>query len=104
MHCTHHNHALVLDQHIEITAAQHRLIASGVHWAELFHNHFTGQLVICHGQFESGGIMSDGVAEEQYLDHRQADNEQHHPAKKIRQKFVKVDEHKLLNYGPTSAS
>lgn len=82
MHCTHHNHALVLDQHIEITAAQHRLIASGVHWTELFHNHFPRHLVIRHGQFEASGIMADGVTEEQYLHHGQTHDEQHHPAEK----------------------
>lgn len=64
---THQNVALVFDQHIQVAATQHGLIATHGLGTELLGNHFIRKLVIGDGYLKARGVMPDCVAEQNYL-------------------------------------
>lgn len=75
---THHMHALIRLQHIQIAATQICLIATRKNWTKLIDYHLFGELSIRHSQLETSWIVTNGITEEYDLYNRQGDYEHHY--------------------------
>lgn len=87
---THHIHALVRLQQIQIATTQMSLITTREDWTKLIDYHLFGELTISHSQLETCRIVTNSITEEYDLYNRQGDYEHHYAMGGKKKKFYLV--------------